>query len=48
MARRGDYGRKETKKPKKGAKKLASNVLDAPPPVRVIKSKGSKITEGDV
>ncbi len=48
MARRGDYGRKETKKPKKGAKKLVSNVGDAPPPVQVIKSKGSKSAEADV
>ena len=48
MARRGDYRRKESKKPKKGAKKLAAHVLDAPPPVQVIKSKGSKSAEGDV
>ncbi|MCH8191059.1 MAG: hypothetical protein IIC80_06870 [Chloroflexi bacterium] len=48
MARRGDYGRKETKKPKKGAKKLAGPILDAPPPVQVIKSKGSKSAEADV
>ena len=48
MARRGDYGRKETKKPKKGTKKQAGHVLDAPPPVQVIKSKGSKSAEADV
>ncbi len=38
-----DYRHRETKKPKKDAKKLSSeSIFHTPPPVEIIKNKGKK------
>lgn len=49
MARMGDYRRRETKKPKKEAKKLAPmvDIISPPVEVEVIKTKGKKPREGE-
>ena len=50
MARVGDYGKRENKKPKKDARKMTAPSIDiiAPPvEVEVIKTKGKKIKEGE-